>query len=539
MGLEEGYTEVSDDHRKAIEFIIEYVKDHNIRDPIEINRVKRLAVRRYGLDKFPSNVEILQFVKEDELKDIFRLKPVRSISGVVVIAIMTAPFECPHGRCIYCPHYPGAPISYTGKEPSAMRGIRNEFDPYKQVKSRMRQLEMMGHSIDKAEIIIQGGTFNTTPIDYREWYMRRMLQAFIGYFPKNYEEGLMAAEKSERRIVGITFETRPDACSEEQIDWMLEKGGTRVEIGVQTVYDDVYEFVHRGHYIKDVIEATRRLKDAGFKVTYHMMPGLPLTDLKHDMSAFRIIFSSPNYMPDNLKIYPTLVLRHTGLIKYWERGLYRPYDTETASSFISVVKDNYIPKWVRIMRVNRDIPSFEIVDGVKMTNLRQIIQRDMRILGMRCRCIRCREAGHKAMKENYKPSSPEIVITQYVANKGIEFFISVEDIENDAIFGFIRIRKPSNLAWREEITESETYIVRELHVYGRSLPIGGRNPGKSGSWQHLGLGRVLLREAEKLTSSLGGEKIVIISGVGVREYYYKQGYERNGPYVSKWLHMIE
>ena len=525
--------------RKAILYIIDYVRENNVRDPNVVNRVKHRAVKLFGLDRVPSNIDILRYVSEDpELSNLFRLKPVRSISGVVIVAIMTYPYECPHGRCLYCPHYPGAPISYTGKEPSAMRGISNEFDPYKQVINRLKQLEVMGHVTDKVEVIIQGGTFNATPIEYREWYMRRLLQAFIGYYPENFERGLRDAEGSPKRIVGITFETRPDVCSEKDIDWMLERGGTRVELGVQTIYDDVYEYVERGHRVNDVVDATRRLRDAGFKVTYHLMPGLPLTDVKHDITIFNIIFSSQNYMPDNLKIYPTLVLEYTGLLRLWREGLYRPYNTDEAVELIGLVKDNIVPRWVRIMRVNRDIPSHEVVDGVKKTNLRQIVHGDMRRLGLRCRCIRCREAGHKWMKEGYMGSEDlELTISIYKAGDGLEYFLAVEDVDNDVLYGFLRLRRPSNRAWRREIIERETYIVREIHVYGHSLPIGVSKSPISGSWQHIGLGSLLLNEAENLVSSLGGEKIVIISGVGVREYYYRHGYERDGPYVSKFIEL--
>lgn len=527
-----------DRYLEAYRFIADMMKKMGIDDPRELNKVKFLATRKYKLPRVPTNVEILSFLRDREpmLGKKLVLKPVRSLSGVVVVAIMTYPFECPHGRCLYCPHYPGAPVSYTGKEPSAMRGISNDFDPLKQVRSRLTQLELMGHAIDKVEVIIQGGTFNTTPKYYREWFMRRLLEAFIGYFPRDFNKGLLDAETSRNRIIGITFETRPDACDEDQINWMLERGGTRVEIGVQTIYDDVFKAVNRGHYTRDVVEATRRLKDAGFKVTYHLMPGLPKTSLKHDLNIFKTIFSSHNYMPDNLKIYPTLVLEHTGLIALWRRGLYKPYSTYDASILTEVIKHNFIPKWIRIMRINRDIPSFEVVDGVKKTNLRQIVQSEMKLMGLRCRCIRCREVGHKLFKENYVPSNNiEITLTKYIASDGLEFFIAVEDVEKDVIFGFLRLRRPSQNVWRPEIASSETYLVRELHVYGQSLPIGETHLEYWRSWQHRGLGSLLLNKAEELTSSFGGEKIVVISGVGVREYYYSHGYRGEGPYVSKYI----
>lgn len=502
----------------------------------DIEKWKLEAAEKFRLDRLPTNVEIRRYVTYKPLKDILRLKPVRSISGIVIVAIMSYPFECPHGRCIYCPHYPGAPISYTGKEPSSMRGIAHNFDPYLQVKSRVEQLEAMGHSTDKIELIIQGGTFNAIPSWYREWYMRRLLEFFIGYYPEDFAKGLRDAERSRYRITGLTFETRPDACSEEDIDWMLEHGGTRVEIGVQTIYDDVFKFVNRGHYIRDVVEATRRLRDAGFKVTYHIMPGLPKTTIRDDIQIFDKIFSSVNYLPDHLKIYPTLVLEHTGLIKLWKRGLYKPLNNLDAINLISIVKGNFIPPWNRIMRVNRDIPSFEIIDGVNKPNLRQMIKNELKARGLRCRCIRCREVGHRTLFEGVEIYEPEVIIRKYNADDGLEFFISVEDPYNDIILGFLRLRRPSRYAWRPEIINSESYIVRELHVYGVSIPIGQPVPESTKYiWQHRGLGSLLLKTAEDIVSSMGGEKILVISGVGVREYYYKRGYTLDGPYVSKYI----
>jgi len=530
-----GFSEVSSEEliKKVADYIVEKSKSSVSLNKELIEKWKIEASERFGLARIPSNVELRKYVSDDRVKRILTLKPVRSISGVVIVAIMTYPFECPHGRCIYCPHYPGAPISYTGKEPSSMRGIANKFDPYLQIKSRVKQLEEMGHSTDKIELIIQGGTFNSTPMWYREWYMRRLIEFFIGYQPNDFNKGLREAEKSKYRIVGLTFETRPDNCSMEEIDWMLSHGATRVEIGVQTLYNDVYRFINRGHYLDSVIEATRRLKDAAFKVTYHIMPGLPKTSLKEDLQIFDKIFTSQNYLPDHIKIYPTLVLEHTGLIKLWREGYYTPIRNDEAVNLITVVKGNIIPPWNRIMRVNRDISSHEIVDGVNKPNLRQIIRRELRKIGLRCRCIRCREVGHKILSGVSSIGEPEIIIRSFNANDGLEIFISVEDTENDIIFGFLRLRKPSKYAWRPEIINNESYLVRELHIYGVSIPIGASPDDLT--WQHRGLGRTLLKTAEDLVSSLGGDKIIVISGVGVREYYYKQGYSLDGPYVSKMI----
>jgi len=498
-----------------------------------VQSVKLKAAKIFNLNRTPSNADILPFIRSPRVRQVMIKKPVRSISGIVILAVMTAPFECPHGRCIYCPHYPEAPISYTGKEPSAMRGISFKFDPYKQVESRIRQLESMGHVTDKVDIVIQGGTFNKTPEWYRESFMRRLFEFFIGFYPDDFNVALRAAERSRYRIVGLAFETKPDSSKEADIDWMLEHGATRVELGVQSIYDDVHKFVNRGHDQWDVVEATQLLKDAGLKVTYHLMPGLPKTGFKEDIQIFMKVFSSESYLPDHLKIYPTLVLEHTGLIRLWERGEYKPLSTEDAMRLVSISKANFIPPWTRIMRVNRDIPHYEVVDGVKYPNLRQLVHEELGRVNMRCRCIRCREVGHKTYKMGVSVKEAVLMVRKYSASDGLEHFISLEDPETDTIIGFIRLRRPSNRAWREEIVSSESYLVRELHVYGRSVPIG-ESPN-SGTWQHRGVGSLLLKTAEEYASTLGGEKILVISGVGVREYYFKHGYARDGPYVSKML----
>ena len=503
-------------------------------EPGVVEEVKRRVAGKYGLARMPTNADILAHADaqlRDRLRRVLLKKPVRSISGIVIVAIMTYPFECPHGRCLYCPHVPGAPTSYTGKEPSARRGIDSGFDPVVQIRRRLAQLEALGHAVDKVDLIIQGGTFTAAPLEYREWFMLGVLEALIGFRPRSFEEGELYAERSRYRLVGLTFETRPDQCSEEQIDWMLSRGATRVELGVQTIYDDVYEFVARGHGVREVVEATRRLKDAALKVTYHIMPGLPLTNMKLDYQVFEKVFGSSHFMPDHLKIYPTLVLEHTGLYSLWRRGAYRPLGTGECVELISAVKENLLPKFVRVMRVNRDIPSTEIVAGVDRTNLRQYVHQHMRGRGLRCRCIRCREAGHARLR-GVEARGFEITVEKFYANEGIEYFIAAEDVEKDILIGFLRLRRPSRKAWRPEITSAESFLVRELHVYGRAVPIGGRDEE---SWQHRGVGEALLAKAEEIADTEGGSKVLVMSGIGVREYYYRLGYRREGPYVSKLL----
>ena len=524
------------DYRKACEEIARIVAERGEVDERWLAKLKGKIAEKYSLTRVPSNVEvILNSPKEiaEKIRKALKKKPVRSISGIVVVSIMTQPHECPHGRCSYCPRFPGAPVSYTGREPAAMRGIQNNFDPALQFTHRIRQLEAMGHRVDKVDVIIQGGTFNATPLEYKEWFMMRLLEGVLGFRPESYEVGLRLAEKAKYRITGMTIETRPDQCDESQVDWMLEKGFTRVELGVQTTYDDVYREVRRGHSIKDVIEATRRLKDAGFKICYHMMPGLPRNDFLRDLNSFRSLVESESFRPDMLKIYPTLVLEGTELYDWWASGKYRPYSVEEALVLISAVKANFVPPWIRIMRVQRDIPVMEIVDGVKKGNLRELVSEHLLSSGLRCKCIRCREVGHKTRRgEIRREPHLEIVERKYPASRGIEYFISVEDVENDALVGFVRLRRPSERAWRPEIVNYESFIVRELHVYGEALSLGERS---SRSWQHRGVGSTLLKRAEEIALEDGGEKILVLSGVGVKEYYYSHGYMRDGPYVSKLL----
>ncbi|RLG65717.1 hypothetical protein DRN89_01805 [archaeon] len=317
---------------------------------------------------------------------------------------------------------------------------------------------------------------------------------------------------------------------------MLELGGTAVEIGVQHPNDEIYRFVQRGHSVEDVIEATRILKDCGFKVCYHLMPGLPLSDFYKDLKAFKYAIYAPEFSPDRLKIYPTLVLKGTVLYEMWKRGEYRPYSTDEAARLIIELK-KMIPPWIRIMRVQRDIPSHIIVDGVKRSDLRSYVHELMKKHGLRCRCIRCREVGHRLLKDGIFPDPDHVKLVKrvYEASEGIEYFISFEDVKNDILIGFVRLRYPSEKAHRPEIEIGKTTIVRELQVYGRLVPVPEK-PESVEEWQHRGYGKLLMREAEKITvDELDCHKILVLSAIGTREYYRKLGYHLEGVYMSKRL----
>ncbi|MEM1586680.1 MAG: tRNA uridine(34) 5-carboxymethylaminomethyl modification radical SAM/GNAT enzyme Elp3 [Candidatus Bathyarchaeia archaeon] len=519
--------------------IIEYLKSIPKPTQIDVQLAKIRVAEKYGLSVIPPNSEIIKHLRADErpiLLKVLRRKVVRTISGVTIIAVMAKPWPCPQkDPCAYCPGGPayGVPQSYTGREPATMRGLQFNFNPYSQVKHRIEQLESIGHVVDKIELIVMGGTFPAMPVDYQMSFIKECLDAITGVRSSSLEEAKGNAEVSRRRNVGITIETRPDWCREPHVDVMLSYGTTRVELGVQNIYDDIYALVNRGHTIKDVVEATRIAKDAGLKVVYHMMPGLPGSDLKRDLDAFKRIFTDPGFKPDMLKIYPCLVVKGTKIYDWWVKGLYKPYTTEEAAKLIAEVK-KIIPEWVRIMRVQRDIPAYMIEAGPKSSNLREIALKMLRGEGLRCRCIRCREVGHRWLKDHVKPNldKVEIIVRRYEASMGEEFFISAEDQANDVLIGYLRLRIPSSLAHRPEISGKDAAIVRELRVLGPLVPVGRR---AGGEYQHRGFGGMLLEKAEEISSSMGYKKILVTSALGTKRYYMRLGYSYDGPYVSKSL----
>jgi elongator complex protein 3 len=415
-----------------------------------------------------------------------------------------------------------------------MRGVQNRFDPYSQVKNRVNQLRSIGHLVDKVEIIVMGGTFPAMPISYQEFFVQRCLDAITTKNSSSLEEAKKRAEGSEMKNVGITVETRPDWAKELHVDQMLTMGVTRVELGVQNIYDDVYELVERGHGVQDVVEATRILKDSGMKVAYHLMPGLPGSNFDRDLNAFQRIFRDEKFKPDMIKIYPCLVLRGTKIYEWWRKNEYTPYTTEKATQLILEVK-KIVPPWVRIMRIQRDIPAYLIEAGVKRSNLRQLVQQKIEKKGVRCRCIRCREIGHQSLRYdmNIEIENIKTKIVKEEASEGTEVFISAEDLENEVLVGFLRLRIPSEMAHRDEVNADKTSIVRELHVYGPMVPVGRR---EDKAWQHRGYGSLLLREGERISrESYDLQKTVVTSALGTKRYYNQFGYKDDGPYVSKML----
>ncbi len=468
-------------------------------------------------------------------------RPTRMLSGITIVAVMTKPYPCPHGRCIYCPGGPefGTPQSYIGNEPALMRGIQTNFDPYEQVRLRLKQYEALGHIPSKVEVIIMGGTFTAMPTDYQIWFVTNIFEAFNRYpdlrpasLP-SLEEAHLRNETAKIRVVGLTIETRPDWAKEKQIDFMLYLGATKVELGVQSIYDDVLKFVARGHTIEDVVESTRLLKDAGYKVVYHIMPGLPKSDHNRDIAMIREIFENPDYRPDMLKIYPVVVVEGTKLYDIWRAGGYIALTDDVAVELISEFY-RYIPRWVRVMRIQRDIPAQLIIAGPKKANLRELIEKKAIEKGIEINEIRYREVGRQFLYRGRKPGCISITREYYEASKGIEIFLAIEDTDNNIVIGLLRLRIPSEKAHRKEIN-NRIALVRELHIYGPQVPI---NIHIDDAWQHKGWGAKLLEVAEEIARyEFNCNKIYVLSGVGVREYYRKLGYKRlnETPYMVKEL----
>ena len=496
-----------DDRGKAIEYIIEKMLEGR-RD---IHRIKREAALKFSV-KMIRNSEIFGNAKgrlPGEILEKLRKKPMRTMSGVTPVAIMIKPSgSCTH-NCIYCPFTGKAAKSYTGNEPAAMRAIQFGFDAGRQVKGRIKQFNGMGHPTDKCEIIVMGGTFLEMPEEYRKDFIKKVYDGLNGTESANLEEAMLKNETAAHRAIGLTIETRPDVCGEKEIDEMLSYGATRVELGVQNPDDDIYKKINRGHGTEDVVRATEMLKDSAFKVLYHVMPGLPGSNPEKDIEMIKRIFSDERFRPDMLKIYPTLVMEGTELYRMMKEGGYEPYSSEEAADVISEFF-RYIPKYVRVMRIQRDIPANLISSGVTKSNLRELVHKRIKEKGIKPVEIRIKE-----VRAEFNSGEFSVKRFDYDASNGKEIFLSYEN--EDSIAGFIRLR-----------LKDDNAFIRELHVYGTEAGIG-----KDGTVQHKGIGKKLLEDAEEITRESGGERLAVISGVGAREYYFRQGYERYGNYVAK------
>jgi elongator complex protein 3 len=480
-------------------------------------------------------------------------KASRTISGVTPVAVMAKPFPCP-GQCIYCPSSPEAPKSYTIESPAVLRARSCGFDASKQVEIRLKTLAEMGHARDKVELIIMGGTFLSYPCDYQYQFVKDCYDALNGVTSSSLEEAKKLNENAEHRCVGLCIETRPDFCGEEEITRMLDFGATRVELGVQTLDDEIHCLTRRGHGVAEVISATRLLRDRGFKVYYHWMPGLPGSTPEHDLELSRQLFEDARFRPDGLKLYPTLVVRGSELEGWYRDNRYRPYRDEVMIDLLVAIK-SLIPKYVRISRLMRDIPRKFIMAGSRDLALRGTIRKKMDQANVRCSCIRCREYGHRR-RDGWAIGGPCLTRLDYETLGGREVFLSYEDV-NETLFGLLRLRinkgvqKPyggeplvgsrklgggKSLPYNyglQASSNTDSALVRELHVFGPEVALGERVEEAA---QHHGLGEKLLREAERIAGEeFKADRLSVLSGVGAREYYRSLGYALKGAFMVKDL----
>lgn len=530
---------------KTVGDIIKELLEANERnETVDLNKLKCKAAAKYGLPVQPRLTDIISAVPVQYKRILLpklRAKPVRTASGIAVVAVMCKPHRCPHiamtgNICVYCPGGPDSDFeystqSYTGYEPTSMRAIRARYNPYIQTKHRLEQLKQLGHSVDKVEFIVMGGTFMCLSEEYRDFFIRNLHDALSGHTSSSVQEAVKYSEKSKTKCIGITIETRPDYCLKKHLSDMLQYGCTRLEIGVQSVYEDVARDTNRGHTVKAVCESFKMSKDAGFKVVAHMMPNLPNVDMERDMQQFIEYFENPLFRSDGLKLYPTLVIRGTGLYELWKTGRYKSYSPSMLVDLVAKILA-LVPPWTRVYRVQRDIPMPLVSSGVEHGNLRELALARMKELGLQCRDVRTREVGIQEIHNKVKPYEIELIRRDYVANGGWETFLSYEDPEQDILIGLLRLRKCSEDTFRPEL-KGNCSIVRELHVYGSVVPVNAKDPSK---FQHQGFGILLMEEAARIArEEHESTKLSVISGVGTRGYYRKLGYELDGPYMSKML----
>jgi len=507
----------------ATQLLLHNIRIGSIQTRDELDRAKKRVGKQFGLSNMVANSDIIALMSDNELdrfRALLQRKPSRKASGVSVVAVMTKPSRCPHGRCTFCPGgeksvFGDVPQSYTGKEPASMRGAQHHYDPYAQVFSRLKQYYDVGHVPSKIELIIMGGTFLSYEDDYKQEFITRCFQA-LNEFPHKQENKRpslenvqLANETAKHRCVSLVVETKPDWLDVEEV---MRYGATRVEIGVQCLRNDVLKSTQRGHDLNDVWEATKKLKDAGLKCDYHMMLKLPGMSKDEDIMQFKTLFEDERYQPDGLKMYPTLVIRGTVLYKLFEQGRYEPADDAYVIDVLSKAK-TFLPEYVRVKRIMRDIPTTQVFKGPRAGNIREQIWKRMKTP---CRCIRCREIG----RNTTHTIVPELRVKSYAASGGTDYFISINDKASDSLIGFARLR----------ISPAGAFI-RELHVYGSQTPVGDEGV----AFQHKGFGKQLMAKAEELAKKNSAKKLRVVSGVGVREYYRTLGYTRDGPYMTKYF----
>jgi elongator complex protein 3 len=469
---------------------------------------------------------------DDALLSAIRLKPVRTLSGVTTVTVLTKPYPCP-GECIFCPDDIRMPKSYLPDEPGAMRALEHGFNPYTQVKSRLESLTSVGHPTDKVELLILGGTFSAYRRDYQEWFVRRCFEAMNGSSPLEEKAGggegpglkeiHLFNESALHRNVGLSVETRPDEVTPAELAWFRSLGVTKVQMGVQSLDDHILDLNQRSHTVAEARRATALLRAAGFKIVLHWMPNLLGATPASDRADFPRLWEG--LCPDEIKIYPTQLLASAPLFEYWQRGEYHPYTTEELVDLIADVKTT-IPRYCRVNRVIRDIPSPHVVAGNLRSSLRQDVHLEMVRRGTHCDCIRCREVGAGKVD----PALLRLDDLIYHPDGAEEHFLSFIT-PDDKIAGFLRLSLPGPDSLATQLSDlAGAAIIREIHVYGQSLAVGAE---QSGAAQHAGLGTRLLLEADRIASEKGYRRMAVIAAVGTRQYYLGRGFERGELYLVK------
>lgn len=524
---------------QALQAIITLSLDRGVTNTQALRTVKAEVCKKFGI-QMPTNADIMAEYKRMKesgmitvpakndvvLQQVLQIRSVRTLSGIAPITVLTKPYQCP-GRCTYCPTEANMPKSYIDTEPGAMRALRLRFDPWLQVTKRIQALEDNGHTPEKCELIVLGGTWTAYPNDYQEWFMKRCYDGFnLDQRPEGAEtldEAKTLNETAKYRVIGCTLETRPDHIDEAEVRRLRWFGATRVQIGVQTLNKHVLALTLRDQTNERVQAATKLLKEAGLKITYHMMQNLPGAIPATDLQDIKTIFSDPGYQPDHIKIYPCVVVKSAPLYRHWKSGKYISYSEETLTTLLADIK-NQVPRYVRIERLVRDIPENSIEGGNTVTNLRQIMQQR----GVVCVCIRCREPR----ADISGIETAQLFIEEYDSADGKEYFIALEDDTRKKLFGFVRLRlQHRDKHWYEELQDCA--IIRELHVYGQLVPLDKLEA--DGQVQHRGFGRKMMELAEQIAKDNGFKKIAVIAGVGVRRYYEKLGYKLDQEYMVKEL----
>ncbi|NOZ49814.1 MAG: tRNA uridine(34) 5-carboxymethylaminomethyl modification radical SAM/GNAT enzyme Elp3 [Chloroflexi bacterium] len=495
-----------------------------------VNRYARETGRHFSkselYDGYLQMVAAAKIPESRALRQRLQRKPVRTHSGVAPVTVLTKPFPCP-GECLFCPTFDTMPKSYVPDEPGALRALQNEFDPYRQVSSRLRSLQAIGHTPAKVELLILGGTWSAYPRDYQAWFVQRCLDAMNGVDSPTLAEAQVYNESAPHRNVGTVIETRPDAVSAREVAHLRRLGVTKVQLGLQSLDDRILQMNKRGHTVAEMRQAVRTLRGAGFKIVVHWMANLLGDTLESDYEDFQRLWSDPAIRPDELKIYPNSLLEETELYRqYYLKGLYQPYSEQDLVALIARCKV-HVPRYTRINRVFRDIPSPNIVEGNKKTNLRQLVHEYMAQHELHCQCIRCREVR----LQEVSPEQLRLHILPYETDINRELFISFIT-PDDKVAGFLRLSLPHTPEVVSLAEIKQAAMIREVHVYGPALKIGTNSQGEA---QHAGLGTRLVAEAKRIAYAEGYRELAVIAAIGTRNYYRKLGFELDDLYMKQAL----